>query len=251
MIAAVDLSKRYPDGRLALDALNLRVEAGEIYCLLGAPGAGKTTAVNLFLGLTPPTAGRALIDGADVVREPLAARRRLAWVGADLGFYDRLTARQNLEFFDRLAGRPEGRRGREEHDRALREVGLPEATFGRRVRDFSPGMVRKLGLAAAILKQAPALLLDEPLAGLDPRSTAEMAELLDAQRRQGKALLLATHDLFWAGQLADRICVLQEGRQVLVRSRGELRTEDLERLYLGERPGAESPLREGPPARPR
>src|SRR5437868_1610734 len=104
MIEAIDLSKRYPNGHLALDALNLRVDGGEIYCLLGAKGAGKTTTVNLFLGFTAPTAGRVRIDGVDVTAEPLRARERIAYLADGTAFYRRLTTLQNLDFFARLGG---------------------------------------------------------------------------------------------------------------------------------------------------
>ncbi|HEX6903004.1 MAG TPA: ABC transporter ATP-binding protein [Thermoanaerobaculia bacterium] len=230
MIEAIHLSMRYPNGVLALDALNLRVEPGEIYCLLGARGAGKTTVVDLFLGFQEATAGRALIDGIEVAREPLRARSRAAYLAADTAFYGRLTARQNLELFARLGGRPD--RTRADCEMALREVGLPEAAFERRVASFTPGMTRKLGVAAALVKDAPALLLDEPLSGLDPKSAAEVVELLEPLRDSGKALLITLEDLVWARQLADRVGILQEGRQVLTRTRDELRYDNLEKLYL-------------------
>ncbi len=200
MIEAVDLSKRYPNGHLALDALNLKVEAGEIYCLLGAQGSGKTTAINLFLGFTEPTAGRAWIDGVDVAREPLRAKARTAFFADTTAFYRRLTALENLGFFARLGGR----RAPTRHDceMALREVGLPEAAFTQRMGGFSLGLVR------------------------------ELVELLEAVRDRGRALLITMQDLFWARQLADRVGILQEGRQVLTRTREELQYENLERLYL-------------------
>lgn len=229
VIEAIDLSKRYASGKLALDALNLRVERGEIYCLLGAKGAGKTTAINLFLGFAGATAGRALLDGIDVAQEPLEAKRRAAFLADGTSLYGRLTARQNLDFFARLSGRT-AHRG--DYDRVLREVGLPEVCFGQRLQGFPPGMQRKVGIALALVKRAPAILLDEPSAGLDPKEAAEIVELLEMLRDQGHALLIATHDLLWARQLADRVGILQEGRQVLTRSRDELRYENLDKLYL-------------------
>lgn len=235
MIEAIDLSKRYPSGKLALDALNLHVEPGEIYCLLGSKGAGKTTVINLFLGLTEPTAGRALIGGADVASAPLEARKRAAFLAEGTSFYDRITMRQNLEFFARLGGRPVSRG---DCEMILREVGLPEASFDQRITELGPGAVRKLGLAVAMAKDAPALLLDEPLSGVDPKAAAEIVEILESLRDQGKALLVTLQDLFWVRQLADRAGFLQEGRQVLARTREELRYEDLERLYLDYTRGA-------------
>lgn len=229
MIEAIDLSKRYPNGKLALDALNLRVEPGEIYCLLGPKGAGKTTVINLFLGLTEPTAGRALIGGADVAIAPLEARQNAAFLAESTTFYGRLTVRQNLEFFARLGGLPQTRGACE---MILREVGLPEASFDQKLTELGAGVIRKLGLAVTLTKGAPALLLDEPLSGVDPKAAMELVEILEGLRDQGKALLVTLQELFWVRQLADRAGFLQEGRQVLARTREELRYEDLERLYL-------------------
>ena len=239
MIEAIDLTKRYPTGTLALDALNLRVETGEIYCLLGAKGAGKTTAVNLFLGFQAPTAGRARIAGIDVQEEPLRAKAQVAYLADTTAFYPRLTLLQNLRFFARLGGRSDP--GLHDCKMALREVGLPELDFNRRVSELGPGEVRKLGLAAALMKEATALLLDEPLSGLDPKAAAEVVELLAEMREQGKAILFTMQDLFWARQLGDRVGILQEGRQVLIRTREELRYENLERLYLDHMRGARVP----------
>ena len=230
MIEALDLSKRYPNGHLALDALNLRVEAGEIYCLLGAKGSGKTTAINLLLGFTEPTSGRARIDGIDVAQEPLRARERVAYLADTTAFYRRLTALENLQFLARLGGRRD--LTRHDCEMALREVGLPESAFKQRIAEFAPGMIRKVGIAAALVKGAPALLLDQPLFGLDPKSAAELVEILETVRDQGKALMVTMQDLFWARQLADRVGILQEGRQALTRTREELRYENLEKLYL-------------------
>lgn len=230
MIEALDLSKRYADGTLALDALHLSVDVGEIYCLLGAPRAGKTTVLRLFLDFTKPTAGRALIHGIDANREPREAKRHLAYLMENVVLYGSLTATQNLEFFARLGGR--GGVERDGLHMAMREVGLPERSFDQPVSRFSRGMRQKLGLAAAIVKGAPALLLDEPTGGLDPQEVAEFVDILRMLRGRGMAILLATYDLFTAKQIADTVGILKEGRKVLTFSREELVYQDLEKLYL-------------------
>jgi ABC-type multidrug transport system ATPase subunit len=125
---------------------------------------------------------------------------------------------------------------------ALREVGLPEATFGQRAGELGPAGLRKLGIAAARMKGATSLLLDEPLSGLDTKAAVEVVELLEELRQEGKAMLITMQELFWARQLADRVGILQEGRQALTRTRQELGYENLEKLYLdymrgGLRPG--------------
>ncbi len=230
MIEAIDLSKRYEDGVLALDALHLQVKPGEIYCLLGANGAGKSTTIHLFLNFIEPTAGKALVNGVDVAANPLEAKQYLAYVSENVMLYGNFTATQNLEFFARLAGR----RGltRADYHMAMRRVGLAERSFDQRVKEFSKGMRQKLGIAIAMIKDAPALLLDEPTSGLDPKAAAEFQETLGELRERGKAILMCTHDIFRAKDVADRVGIMKEGRKVMERSRAELERENLERLYL-------------------
>ncbi len=229
LLEANGLSKRYEAGNLALDALDLEVRSGELFALLGANGAGKTTTINLFLGFIEPTAGSARICGVEVARDPLAAKQHVAYVSENVMLYPAFTARQNLEFFARLAGKRPGRR---ELDRVMRRVGLQEDAFGRRVGTFSKGMRQKLGIAIAILKDAPVLLLDEPTSGLDPKASAELARLLGELRDEGKAILMSTHDIFRVRELADTIGIMREGRLVMRRPNAELAGEDLQALYL-------------------
>ena len=114
----------------------------------------------------------------------------------------------------------------------MREVGLEERAFEQKVKEFSKGMRQKVGLAIAIVKDAPAILLDEPTSGLDPKIGAELMETLDQLRARGKAILVATHDIFRATEIADRIGIMKEGRKVMERTRRELEQEDLQTLYL-------------------
>ncbi|HEX8890700.1 MAG TPA: ABC transporter ATP-binding protein [Pyrinomonadaceae bacterium] len=230
MIEAIDLTKRYDESSLALDALNLKVSPGEIYFLLGANGAGKTTVINIFLNFVEPTAGRALINGIDATENPLEAKKYLAYVSEDLMLYGNFTARQNLDFFARLGGKQNLKK--DDCYQVLREVGLEEKAFEQRVKEFSKGMRQKVGLAAAIVKDAPAILLDEPTSGLDPKVGAELMETLSDLRARGKAILVATHDIFRATEIADRIGIMKEGRKVMERTRRELEQEDLQTLYL-------------------
>lgn len=230
MIRAIDLTKRYEDGHLALDALNLHVAPGEIYCMLGANGAGKTTTMNLFLDFIGPTSGRALINGVEVAADPMEAKRWVAYLPENVTLYGHFTARQNLEFFARLGGGSSLRPA--DYDQVMRSVGLPEKSFDQRVREFSKGMRQKLGIAICVVKEAPALLLDEPMSGLDPKAASELVELLRALRDQGKAILMSTHDIFRAKGFADRVGIMKEGRKVMERTRKELEQESLENIYL-------------------
>lgn len=230
MIQAESLTKRYEDGLLALDHLNLAVPAGEIYCLLGANGAGKTTTINLFFNFIEPTSGTAMLNGVDCTKNPLEAKKFAAYVSENVMLYGNFTARQNLDFFTQLAGR----KGltKEEYHMVMRQVGLPEKAFEQRVKAFSKGMRQKLGIAIAILKQAPALLLDEPTSGLDPKAGAEFVELLLRLKAEGKAILMSTHDVFRAKEIADTVGIMKEGVLIMEKSKEELQYEDLERLYL-------------------
>ena len=227
ILQAKDLSKRYGSGRLALDALNVVAHAGEIFCLLGAPGSGKSTAVRLLLGLSKPSAGRVEVVGVRMDRDPDRARALMAYVPRHAAFYPQLTARENLRL---LAVLPSPRPQREKQ--VLREVGLPENSFDARVAALPAGERQKLALAVALLREVPVWVLDEPLAGLDAQASADLVELIDRARGQGKAILWATQDLLRAKQMADQVAILKEGRQVFDSSREELGGPDLEQVYL-------------------
>ena len=230
MLQAVGLTKRYEDGLLALDRLDLTVEDGELFCLLGANGAGKTTAINLFLNFIEPSEGQALVDGIDVARFPLKAKERVAYVSENVRLYENFTARQNLDFFAKLGGRTG--LARDDYDAALARVGLQDKAFGQKTGLFSKGMRQKLGIAIAIVKDARNILLDEPTSGLDPKAGAEFMVLLRELRTEGRAIFMSTHDIFRAKEAADRIAFMKEGVLVLLRTRAELAADDLERLYL-------------------
>ncbi len=230
ILKADGLSKRYEDGVLALDRLNLEVHPGEIYCLLGANGAGKTTTINLFLGFIPPTEGTCLINGIDITKDPLEAKKYVSFVSENVMLYGNFTARQNLDFFARLGGKTALTRN--DYYQAMRRVSLQEKAFDQRIKNFSKGMRQKLGIAIAIVKDAPSVLLDEPTSGLDPKAAAEFLEIMAELRTEGKAVLMSTHDVFRAKEIGDRVGIMREGRLVLERTHEELRHEDLNRIYI-------------------
>jgi ABC-2 type transport system ATP-binding protein len=230
MLQAIDLTKRYEDGQLALDALTLEIKPGEIFFLLGANGAGKTTTINLFLNFIEPTLGQLLVDGIDVMKDPLETKRHISYVSENVMLYGNFTARQNLDFFAKLAGKPH--LTKQNYYDVMRNVGLQDEAFERKLKTFSKGMRQKVGLAIAMIKNAPNILLDEPTSGLDPRSAAELMELLMKLRTQGKSILMCTHDIFRAKAVADRVGIMKEGRLVMLRTREEFLLDDLERIYL-------------------
>lgn len=230
ILKAEDLSKRYEDGVLAVDHLNLDVHPGEVYCLLGANGAGKTTVINLFLNFIPPTTGTCFIKKIDVTKDPLEAKKYVSFVSENVMLYGNFTARQNLDFFAKLGGKLE--LSKEDYHQVMRRVSLQERAFEQRVKNFSKGMRQKLGISIAIIKDAPAILLDEPTAGLDPKAAAEFLEILNELKDEGKAILMSTHDIFRAKEIADRVGIMKEGRLVMERTREELQYEDLVKIYI-------------------
>lgn len=230
MLQAIDLTKRYEDQQLALDALNLTIKEGEIFCLLGANGAGKTTTANLFLNFIEPTAGKAVINGIDVTENPLEAKKYASYVSENVMLYGNFSARQNLDFFAKLGGKKNI--SREDYYMRMREVGLQEEAFEKKVKTFSKGMRQKVGLTIAIIKDAPNILLDEPTAGLDPKAASEFMQILQKLRNDGKSILMCTHDIFRAKAVADRVGIMKEGRLVMERTRSEFLEEDLEKIYL-------------------
>jgi len=144
--------------------------------------------------------------------------------------YGSFTARQNLDFFTRLSGR--GEMTREAYDDVLRRVGLPEEAFGKAVKSFSKGMRQKVGIAIAMAKDASALLLDEPMSGLDPAAAAELVKILLDLGAQGKSILMSTHDVFRAKEMADRVGIMKNGRKVAEMTAQEVAKLDLEKVYL-------------------
>ncbi|GGI73068.1 ABC transporter ATP-binding protein [Polymorphobacter multimanifer] len=228
VLEARDLTKLYGD-HLALDRLNIAVAAGETLCLLGANGAGKTTTLNLFLGFTAPTSGQALVSGHDVAADPAAARAALGYVAEVVSLYPSLSGAENLAFFAQLAGQAPRATQR---DAILDRLRFPASAIARPAGDYSKGMRQKLGLAIALMKGAKAILLDEPLSGLDPAAANDLVAVLRETAAGGTALLVSTHDIFRAKDVATRIGIMRHGRLVDTVDPGALSGPELESLYL-------------------
>lgn len=229
MLEAINLTKHF-NGTTALDGVTLKVEAGEIYCLLGANGTGKTTLINIFLNFLEPTSGEARINGLDVTRHALETKTFVAYIPEQVMLYGMLSGLENLEYFAALATGERLPRGR--LMALLAEAGLDADAADKRVSAYSKGMRQKVGIAIALAKGARAFLLDEPTAGLDPKAANEFSGLLKQARDNGVAILTTTHDLFHAKQTGTRIGIMKHGHLVANLKGEEFSHTDLEQLYL-------------------
>lgn len=192
-----------------LRGLDLTVQRGEIYALLGGNGAGKSTTLSALLGFLRPGSGSVRVCGIDPVADARAARSQMAYVPENVSLYEHLTARENIGYFLALA---KAERGDDAIEAALSAVGLTQAAWDKRLSGFSKGMRQKVAIALALARDVPVLLLDEPTSGLDPRAVLEFNRLLDAAREREVAVLMVTHDLVSAVDIADRIGFLSEGK---------------------------------------
>lgn len=229
MLQAIGLTKNY-GAHTALDRLDLDIQPGDIYALLGANGAGKTTTINLFLNFIAPSAGEVRINGQDVTKHPLATKQDVAYIPEQVNLYGVLSGLENLDYFSALAL---GKRLPRERLMGLwGEVGLDTAAAHKRVSAYSKGMRQKVWIAVALAKQAKALLLDEPTSGLDPQAASEFSALLKRASQAGVAVLTTTHDLFHAKHTATRIGIMKQGRLVETLDSRQIAETDLQALYL-------------------
>ena len=233
VLEARDLAISYKN-HLAVDGLNLKVPKGCIYALLGGNGAGKTTTISSFLAFTQPSAGQVLIDGESPHENPDLVRAKIAYLPENVALYEVMTGVENLNFFCTLAGITISRSQAAE---LLLENGLQADAHHKRVAHYSKGMRQKVGLAIASAKQAKAMLLDEPTSGLDPSAANDFAERVRAAADTGIAVLMATHDLFNAKQIADRIGIMKNGRLVEEFDAHTVQHDALEQKYLAHARG--------------
>jgi ABC-2 type transport system ATP-binding protein len=219
VIEAQDLTKRY--GRVpAVDGISFTVGRGEIFGLLGPNGAGKTTTILMMLGLTDVSGGSVRVMGYDPARQPLQVKRRVGYLPDTVGFYDHMTARDNLRYTAALIGIAPSESDRRIAD-ALDRVGLADVGQ-KQVGAFSRGMKQRLGLAEILMKDAAIAILDEPTSGLDPQATAELLEMIRSLKRDGVAVLISSHLLERVQSVCDRVALFSAGRIALIGSVPEL-----------------------------
>lgn len=219
------LVKRY-GAFTAVQGLDLEIEEGTVFGLLGPNGSGKTTTILMLMGLTEPTSGSVRVLGLDPLRQPLQVKRAVGYLPDSVGFYDELTARENLRYSGKLGGLAGGEL-EARIDAALERVGLAGSRDAR-VKVFSRGMRQRLGLAEVLLKRPRLAVLDEPTSGLDPQSTHEFLDMIRGLKADGMTVLLSSHLLDQVQAVCDRVGLFHRGGMVL-----EGTVERLAREVLG------------------
>ncbi len=210
-IETVELTKKY-DSFIAVDKLNLRIEKGEVFGFLGPNGAGKTTAILMLLGLTEPTSGSAQVFGYDSTREPLKVKRIVGYMPEKVGFYEDLTARQNLRYTAQLNGMREAETS-QRIDQLLEMVGLADVA-NQVVSKFSHGMKQRLGIADVLIKEPEVVILDEPTAGIDPKGIDQVLDIIKSMAKRGITIILCSHQLSQVQKVCTRVGILAKGRLV-------------------------------------
>ncbi len=235
MIKLTRLTKSF-GSQIAVDDLSLDVEGGELFGFLGPNGAGKTTTIKMMAGILKPTSGKVEIAGFDVQRQPERAKMKIGYVPDDPYLYDRLTAREYLEFVGglyRLDKKTVGIRSAE-----LFEIFDMDGWVDRKCEEYSHGMRQKVVFCAAFLHDPTVLIVDEPVVGLDPRSTKMVKDFLKQYAAKGVAVFISTHVLSIAEELCDRVGIINKGKLIGVgsiaqlRDRATQRDANLESLFL-------------------
>ncbi|WP_395375728.1 ABC transporter ATP-binding protein [Marinicella sp. W31] len=194
-----------------LDAVSFSVEQGSVFALLGGNGAGKSTTLLTFLGFISPVSGNVLVNNVDVAENLAATRQAIAYLPEAATLYEHLNAYENLSYFLSLSG---VKIRRSDIDSALDKVSLVQGSRNKKLRTYSKGMRQKVAIALALLRDTDILLLDEPTSGLDPIAIDEFHQLIGNLSQQGKTILMVTHDVYGACQVADRIALLRHGSLV-------------------------------------
>jgi ABC-2 type transport system ATP-binding protein len=214
---------------VGVERLSLEVQQGEVFGFLGANGAGKTTTIRLLLDLLRPTSGSASILGFDCQRQGLDARRRVGYLPAEMPMYPELTGAEYLKFLSALGPAPSQIR----LDLLFRRFEISPVDLRRRMRDYSHGMKRKLGLLQALMTEPPVLILDEPTSGLDPLMIEAFAETIDELARAGRTtVMLSSHVLSEVDRVCQRVGLIRAGQLVAVQSLSELRAATPRRLIV-------------------
>ncbi|AWW33074.1 ABC transporter ATP-binding protein [Echinicola strongylocentroti] len=210
-IINLDGLTKYYGSFKAVDSLDLRIKKGEIFGLLGPNGAGKTTTILMMLGLAEPSSGTAHVCGINATIDPIAVKRRVGYMPDSIGFYDNMTALENLKYIGELNGIIRS----EIEERAvsvLETVGLSGAVIHKKASAFSRGMKQRLGLAEVLIKDPEVVVLDEPTLGIDPSGVREFLALISRlSRERGLTVLLSSHHLYQVQKVCDRVGIFVGG----------------------------------------
>jgi len=220
MIETHSLSKQFGDFQAVVD-VNIHVDPGEVLALLGPNGAGKTTTVRMLTSILPPTSGSATVAGFDIVTEAQQVRASVGVLTEGHGLYLRMNGREYLDFFGELYGLDANYRSKRAQELTVR-FGLLEA-LDRRIGQYSKGMRQKLALVRAMMHDPPVLLLDEPTSAMDPHSARQVRDAITDLRGDGRTVILCTHNLVEAEQLADRIAIIRRGQIIAKGTTTELK----------------------------
>jgi ABC-2 type transport system ATP-binding protein len=213
VVETKNLTKRYRE-KLAVNSLNLTVEEGEVFGFLGPNGAGKTTTILMLLGLTEPTSGLVSVCGFNPTRQSLEVKRRVGYLPESPGFYDDISAKENLLYMARLNRIPEDE-ARRRTAQVLDQVGLPDDAR-RLVREFSRGMKQRLGIAEVLVKNPKAIILDEPTLGIDPDGAIRILELIkNLNREHGLTVMLSSHQLQQVQEICNRVGIIVKGKLIV------------------------------------
>lgn len=230
LILLEQVSKQYGD-KWAVRDLSLAIGPGELFAFLGPNGAGKTTTIKLIAGLLRPAAGNVWVAGHRMSTDALAPRRLLSYVPDQPYLYEKLTGRDFLEFVREIHGLGSEARAREEELVEILEIGSFAPDL---IETYSHGMRQRLAFAAALVPQPRVLVVDEPMVGLDPRSTRIVKDLLRSHATKGNAVLMSTHTLAIAEEVADRIGIIHQGRLIRLGTLADLRRESNGKRSLEE-----------------
>lgn len=205
----------------AVDEVSLRINEGEIFGFLGPNGAGKTTTILMLLGLTEPTSGEVKVFGYDATRNPLQVKRKTGYLPENVGFYEDLTARENLFYITALNGIKQDKASKKIEE-VLSLVGLMDVA-DKEVGKFSRGMIQRLGIAATLVKEPKLVILDEPTLGIDPEGVEQILNIIKKLGKEERiTILLSSHLLHQVQKICDRICIISQGRIVVEGSLDEV-----------------------------